>query len=167
MTHTLDRPAVAHRRARLRELIDHRFDGRQVALVDHVAAMAEKHLNQGLLSSLVKNNSAKAFGEKLAASLAVDCGLPANWFDLPMGTLLDVRFGAEYAEPQPIPGDPHIRQIMALLADADPTVRAQALGAVIAVVARATGDPNLQSAPGERFPSPGSCAGGVVLGWWA
>lgn len=114
-----DRPAVLHRRARLRELILERFGDRQVDFIAHVAQMTspQRHLNQGMISQLMRDNSGKAFGEKMAQTLARDAGLPDHYFDLPLGSLLDLPFGAGAEEPAPPPYDPHSAQILRMLAD--------------------------------------------------
>lgn len=65
-----DNPTVAIRRKRLREWIDDKHGGSQAAFV------LATRINQGELSGLLKD---KSFGEKKAASIEADAGMPAGY----------------------------------------------------------------------------------------
>jgi phage repressor protein C with HTH and peptisase S24 domain len=69
-----DSPIVATRRKRLRQWIDERHNGSQAAFV-----MAAQ-INQGELSLLLKD---KSFGEKKAAAIERDAGMPPGYLSDP------------------------------------------------------------------------------------
>ena len=73
------------RRARLRELIDVCFDGKDVLLLDFIERKTGKRPNQGELSALQKDNGGKSFGDKKARALAGQIGLDRYWFTMPVG----------------------------------------------------------------------------------
>jgi hypothetical protein len=60
------------RRARLRQLIDERYEGSQSLFIDRTGE------NQGEISALLRS---KSFGEKKARKLEIKCELPAGWLD--------------------------------------------------------------------------------------
>lgn len=77
------------RRARLRELVEHCFGGKQAALVRHIEARTGKRPNQGEISLLMKDHSpAKSFGDKKARRLCEQIGLSRRWFEMPLGSAL-------------------------------------------------------------------------------
>ncbi len=78
--------APANRRARLRELIEDCYSGRQIDLIRHIQQRTNREPNQGLLSALAKQESGKPFREVKARNLEKDIGLTPGWFDLPVGT---------------------------------------------------------------------------------
>lgn len=81
----IDDATTAHRRERLRELIKAYS---QIGLIRHIAQNSGSEPNQGELSALSKPNSGKSFREVKARNLERIAGLPAGWFDLPIGTAL-------------------------------------------------------------------------------
>ena len=76
-----DDPAIANRRARLREWIDTHFGG---SLTLFIASTndGEKQMNQGELSALLRN---KTFGERRARSLEALAHMPPRYLDAPQG----------------------------------------------------------------------------------
>lgn len=85
----MDDRETLHRRARLRELIDHCFDGTIARLADHIRSNSGKNPNQAELSTLRKDNGPRSFGDKKAKNLAEQVGLHRRWFDMPLGYNLD------------------------------------------------------------------------------
>jgi hypothetical protein len=86
-THMDDKETL-HRRARLRELIDHCFNGSRNELVDHITLRTQKRPNEGEISGLKKDNGPRSFGDKKAKVLSEQIGLHRRWFDFPIGTNL-------------------------------------------------------------------------------
>jgi len=87
--HYMDDNETKHRRARLRELIEVAFGGKDAALLHHIQARTGKPANQGELSALQKDDGPRSFGDKKAKTLTDQIGLHRNWFMFPMGTGLD------------------------------------------------------------------------------
>lgn len=94
----MDDRETLHRRARLRELIDHCFDGTIARLADHIRNNSGKTPNQAELSTLRKDNGPRSFGDKKAKILAEQVGLHRRWFDLPLGCNLDRHLWAANAQ---------------------------------------------------------------------
>ncbi|MFT0533966.1 S24 family peptidase [Castellaniella hirudinis] len=84
----MDDADTRNRRARLRELIAHCFDGRDAALLDHIERRTGKRPNQGELSGLQKDHGPRSFGDKKARTLAEQIGLNRYWFDMTTGARL-------------------------------------------------------------------------------
>lgn len=95
----MDDTDTLHRRARLRELISHRFEGRDAALLDHIEGRISKRPNQGEMSGLQKDHGPRSFGAKKADTLEKQIGLPKLWFSMPLGSYLDVAFSNEPNRP--------------------------------------------------------------------
>lgn len=76
-----DDPAIANRRARLREWIDAHFGG-SLTLFIASTNNGEKQLNQGELSALLRN---KTFGERRARSLEAMAHMPPRFLEGPAG----------------------------------------------------------------------------------
>ncbi|WP_440105383.1 hypothetical protein [Acidovorax sp. BL-A-41-H1] len=74
-----DDPAIANRRARLREWIDTHFGG-SLTLFIASTNNGEKQINQGELSALLRN---KTFGERRARSLEVMAHMPPRYLEEP------------------------------------------------------------------------------------
>lgn len=72
-----DDPAIANRRARLREWIDTHFGGSH-ALFIASTNNGEKQMNQGELSALLRN---KTFGERRARSLEAMANMPPRYLE--------------------------------------------------------------------------------------
>ena len=130
----MDAPEVLHRRARLRELIEKRFGGRQIDLINHIQDRTDKRPNQGELSALVNDNGNKSFGEKKGWSLAKQIGLSRNWFDLPLGSALESRI-TETAIEQPVAAyithpSPEIVEMVRIMEGLDVSQRKQCLSLV-------------------------------------
>lgn len=75
-----DDPAIANRRARLREWIDSHFGG-SLTLFLASTNNGEKQMNQGELSALLRN---KTFGERRARSLELLAHMPPRYLDTPL-----------------------------------------------------------------------------------
>jgi hypothetical protein len=73
----IDDPAIANRRARLREWIDTHFGG-SLTLFIASTNNGEKQMNQGELSALLRN---KTFGERRARSLEQMARMPARYLE--------------------------------------------------------------------------------------
>ena len=134
----MDAPEVLHRRARLRELIEKRFGGRQIDLINHIQDRTDKRPNQGELSALVNDNGNKSFGEKKGWSLAPSrralTNLSRNWFDLPLGSALESRI-TETAIEQPVAAyithpSPEIVEMVRIMEGLDVSQRKQCLSLV-------------------------------------
>lgn len=87
----MDDKETLNRRARLRELIQHCFEGNAMRLLDHIEGRTGVRPNQGEISGLQKNNGSRSFGDKKAKTLTEQIGLHRRWFDLALGTNLDPR----------------------------------------------------------------------------
>lgn len=74
-----DDPAIANRRARLREWIDTHFGG-SLTLFIASTNNGEKQMNQGELSALLRN---KTFGERRARSLEALAHMPPRYLEGP------------------------------------------------------------------------------------
>ena len=85
----MDDQETLHRRARLRELIQERFDGKDANLLRYVEDRTGKKPNQGELSGLQKDNSGRSFGDVKARNLTKQIGLHRRWFDMPLGACLN------------------------------------------------------------------------------
>ena len=85
----MDDAETLHRRARLRELIDHCFGGRLVDFAKYIEQRTNKPTNVGELSALRKDHSGRSFGDKKAKTLVEQIGLHRQWFSMPMGTNVD------------------------------------------------------------------------------
>lgn len=72
-----DDPAIANRRARLREWIDTHFGGSHTLFIASTNN-GEKQMNQGELSALLRN---KTFGERRARSLEIMAHMPTRYLD--------------------------------------------------------------------------------------
>lgn len=77
-----DDPAIANRRARLREWIDTHFGG-SLTLFLASTNDGEKQMNQGELSALLRT---KTFGERRARSLEKQAHMPPRYLDGPPAT---------------------------------------------------------------------------------
>ena len=85
----MDSQIVALRRRNLRKWIDDEFGGVQAKFI------AVTEINQGEVSSLLKSNSSKSFGEKKARSIEALAGMPEMYLDtehdqnIPTRSILD------------------------------------------------------------------------------
>lgn len=84
----VDKAQTRNRRLRLKELVDSQFGGEQKALLEHMRLRGHTH-SQPELSSLMKIDGPKSFGEEKARALAEKIGLGALWFDCPLGSYLE------------------------------------------------------------------------------
>ena len=75
-----DDPAIANRRARLRQWIDTHFGGSHTLFLASTNN-GEKQMNQGELSALLRN---KTFGERRARSLEAMAHMPPRYLDSPI-----------------------------------------------------------------------------------
>lgn len=80
-----DDPAIANRRARLREWIDTHFGGSMTLFIASTNN-GEKQMNQGELSALLRN---KTFGERRARSLEAMAHMPPRYLEGPAATAGD------------------------------------------------------------------------------
>ncbi|WP_368655426.1 S24 family peptidase [Castellaniella ginsengisoli] len=85
----MDDTDTRNRRARLRELIAHCFDGRDAALLDFIEKRTGKRPNQGEISGLQKDDGPRSFGDKKAKTLTEQIGLNRYWFDMRPGARLE------------------------------------------------------------------------------
>jgi 3,4-dihydroxy 2-butanone 4-phosphate synthase/GTP cyclohydrolase II len=75
----MENAEAATRRRMLKKWIDDRFNGRQSAFLEDIASRHhEKPLNQGELSSLLKD---KSFGEKKARTLESQAEMPPRYLE--------------------------------------------------------------------------------------
>lgn len=86
----MDDAETLHRRARLRELINTCFGGKDVYLLNHIEKRTGKRPNQGEISAIQKDNGSKSFGDKKAKVLTEQIGLDRFWFAKPLGSELSV-----------------------------------------------------------------------------
>lgn len=87
----MDDKYTLNRRARLRELIRDHFGGEQKQLLDHITKMTGKKANQGEISGLAKDHSARSFGDKKGRALAEQIGLSPDWFEWPTGVTIPLE----------------------------------------------------------------------------
>ncbi|GAB4059261.1 hypothetical protein [Uliginosibacterium sediminicola] len=80
-----DDAEALHRKARLRELLDTCFGGKQAALSQHIEYATGKKPNQGELSQILKDHSGRTFGDDKARALTEAIGLHRRWFEMPLG----------------------------------------------------------------------------------
>ena len=92
-----DDPAIANRRARLREWIDTHFGG-SLTLFIASTNNGEKQMNQGELSALLRN---KTFGERRARSLELMAHMPPRYLEGPANSAQATQTQAHLARDTP------------------------------------------------------------------